>query len=38
MLARLAHALKNDPFRNAVRARASADELVRAAAALEEAL
>lgn len=37
MLARLAYALKNPRFRAAVRARASEDEIVRAAAAIEEA-
>lgn len=37
MLARLAYALKNPSFRAAVRARASEDEIVHAAAAIEEA-
>jgi len=36
MLARLAHALQNDSFRKAVRNRSGIDEIVRAAAALEE--
>jgi nitrogen PTS system EIIA component len=37
MLARLAYALKDTSFRTAVRGRASAEEIVRTAAALEEA-